>query len=338
MRYLLSLILLCLPITALGQPKCAVDASVKISNSNGGATKTGSGTVVGVYNGKGLVLTAAHVFKDERHGDAFFDGKLTITFPDGKTAIGKFLAWDKYGNDIAAISIDADKATPFVPVATAYDGPDVWHVGYPEGRGPHHHRGTAGTGKDDEGRQAIKMSFAAHPGDSGGGVFRKDGRALIGVLHSTTKQESIGVPQPVTRRFAEVCWRSFIIVQPAPSQLAPPQPIYVNPTPVYVQPSPPAVCQTDPAVIAALARIEAGLMIANAKLDGINNVLVLPPPTVTPGPPTVLPTPPNMLPVPPGVVLPVPPPVARPPAVLPGPPAPMLPVPPASIGPSEVSK
>jgi len=140
-------------------------------------TAMGSGTLVDVDGGHGLVVTAKHLEGRE---------PITCTFPNGKSLPGKWVQ-DKNPNDLAAIII-ADPGVPPVQVAKQMPGRGELAIsaGY-GGQG----RYAANTGYITRvfGNQ-FELTGAARGGDSGGPVFDRHGR-LIGVLWGTTPENEI---------------------------------------------------------------------------------------------------------------------------------------------------
>ena len=157
-------------------PDWIVAASVKVSFGNW----SGSGTVFHVDTKRGLafIVTNHHVVPSER-------SMALVRFPGGKVCQAAFVCTET-GPDISVIAVQADSATPFVPLAEASPpaGTPVFQVGYPGGRGPVRRSGvSAGQGGVVAGKFTdLKLRLGSDHGDSGSGIFRQiDGR-LCGIL------------------------------------------------------------------------------------------------------------------------------------------------------------
>ena len=318
-------------------PAAATAASVKVRNKlPGGQTIWGSGTVVAVGQGKGMVVTCYHLFQDENHGDKFICGDITLVWSNGTTVKGKYVGNDKTKADLAAVSFDTatlggDGKVPFVPVAdTPQPSKDTWHVGYPFGGSAISRTGHIAL-DDRVVPRELHATFGSEQGESGGGIFRSDGKAVIGVLwgKQTANGTALGVPRSETRRFSEAAWRQCFLrdrivlvpqIQPVWQQPVFQQPVYSSPNVGF-----------DPGIISSLADIRAGQQIIMAKIDmlrscsgagvsiseapmGMPPAAILPPPAVQPSPAPV-----------------------RPPAVAPMPAPPPLPSPMTSLPPDGIS-
>ena len=322
-------------------PACATAASVKVCNKVGKETIYGSGTVVAVGGGKGLVLTCFHLFEDERHNDKFICGDLLLTWSNGATCKARYVGNDKTKADLAALSFDTaafggDSKVAFVPVAdTPQPSKDTWHVGYPFGGSAISRTGHIALDERVTPRE-LHATFGSEQGESGGGIFRSDGKALVGVLwgKQTSSGTALGVPRSETRRFAEAAWRQCflrdrIVLVPQV------QPVWQQPVwqaPVYTSPN----IGFDPGIVNSLADIRAGQQIIMAKLDMLRSgcsgagvsigeaPMYMPPAALLPPAPAVQPAP--MAPSP-----------VRPPVMAPTPAPPILPSPTTSLPPDGIS-
>ena len=291
-----------------------------------GQTVYGSGTVVAVGSGKGLVLTCFHLFQDDKNNDRFVCGEVTLTWSNGATCKAKYVGNDKDKVDLAALSFDTapfggDSKVPFVPVA---DSPqpsrDTWHVGYPFGGRQITRTGHVVLDERPVPRE-LHATFGSEQGESGGGIFRSDGRAVIGVLWGKEGRTgtALGVPRSETRRFAEAAWKQCFVRDRV--FLVPQTPIYQYQWPAVAPAIAAPSYNFDPGVIGGQARIEADQRVILDRIDLLRQMgcssmgagvsvsqlpLTMPPAAILPAPPVS---------VPPGV----PPGIVKPPSVLPSP-------------------
>ena len=323
-------------------PSSATAASVKICNRVGKQTIYGSGTIVAVGGGKGMVVTCYHLFQDENHGDKFILGDLTLTWSNGATVKAKYVGNDKTKADLAALSFDTaafggDSKVAFVPVAdTPQPSKDTWHVGYPFGGNAISRTGHIALDERVTPRE-LHATFGSEQGESGGGIFRSDGRALVGVLwgKQTSSGTALGVPRSETRRFAEAAWRQcflrdriVLVPQVQPVWQAP---VYQAPSYSFASPG----VGFDQNVTNSLAQIAANQQIILAKIDMLRSgcagagvsvseaPMVMPPAAILPAP-SIQPAP--MAPSP-----------VRPPAAAPMPAPPPLPSPTTALPPDGIS-
>ena len=318
-------------------PSPATAASVKICNRVGKQTIYGSGTIVAVGGGKGMVVTCFHLFQDEAHGDKFQCGDLTLTWSNGATCKARYVGNDRTKADLAAVSFDTaalggDSKVPYVPVADSpQSSRDTWHVGYPFGGSAISRTGHIALDERVTPRE-LHATFGSEQGESGGGIFRSDGRALVGVLwgKQTSSGTALGVPRSETRRFAEAAWRQCFLrdrIVLVPQY----QPVWQ--APVYQAPYANPGIGFDQSIISALAQIQANQTVISAKIDMLRSgcagagVSVSEAPMVMP-PAAILPPAPAVQPAPAPV---------RPPAVAPMPAPPPLPSPTTSLPPDGIS-
>ncbi len=304
---------------ATAPPKEAVAASVRVYNNwTRDSGFVGSGTVIAVLGDKALVLTCYHLFQDEDHGDRFVLGPIVVTFTDGRKVRGTLKGVDKTGKDLALIEIPADRQTVYVPLARDDVNGQVFKIGWPRGEQARYSWGTSSMQSE-----RVMTSCAVDGGDSGGGLFRSDGKALIGVTTHKWKMSgsngSYAVSAKASRAFAERVFLNCYCGQAArpaqPSVVVIPPPSYPTP-PVALAPS------TDPNVAMNLGSLNAKVdqilrnqAVAAATPPGCNcpngggGTLPTPPVIVYPTPPSNLPTYPTpgtrpTLPTPPPAVMP----------------------------------
>lgn len=168
--------------------------AVEVFNGNAG----GSATLVGVSQGRGLLLSVWHVFEDGVRSPV-------CRFPDSTKRIRcHVLALDQH-LDLAAIESDSIEgtSTAFRVRAVRRDDGALQAVGYPfyarDESGPHFTKGRFLRMDGDNLLAAFKP--CVHSGFSGGGVFSLDG-SLVGVVSGyNDRQESIACSGPALERF-----------------------------------------------------------------------------------------------------------------------------------------
>ena len=166
-----------------GQPHPAV---VRIVVPEGSASSLGSGTLVGVSERLGLVVTNWHVVRDAT-------GEIVVVFPDGFRSRATVVRTDRDW-DLAALAIWRPRAEP-VPLATEapQPGQPLTIAGYGSGR----YRATTGRctqyvapGRDQP-FEMVELSAGARQGDSGGPIFNNRGQ-LAGVLFGAAWGQTTG--------------------------------------------------------------------------------------------------------------------------------------------------
>ena len=165
---------------------CRISVAV---SGHSGQRYMGSGTLIDVDAGKGLVVTAAHVVRGST-------GDVTCKFPNGTNRTGK-VATDKDRFDVAAILIDDPGIKP-VKVATqpAQVGQEAYSAGY---GGEGKYLVNSGRVQVSTGDRMV-ISGRARGGDSGGPVFDRRG-LLVGVLWGTTNNQVFITAGPRTHTF-----------------------------------------------------------------------------------------------------------------------------------------
>ncbi|NQT15541.1 MAG: trypsin-like peptidase domain-containing protein [Planctomycetes bacterium] len=140
----------------------------------------GSGTLVHKEAERGIVLTCAHLFREE-------EGAVSVTFADGSRFEADLVAVDRAW-DLAALEISGPRADP-VPIAVDHPQPGdpLQSCGYGsdgrywcnQGRALGYARTTA-----TRTYETLELSGCARDGDSGGPVFNASGE-LVAVLWGT---------------------------------------------------------------------------------------------------------------------------------------------------------
>jgi len=213
------------------------DAVVRITvGDNPRRLAGGSAVIVYAKQGKGLILTARHIFEA-----AGYSRTVMIGIPTGeRVTVGGV---EHHPNaDVSGVYVSyAGQDPPSVGVASADPpvGARVWKVGYPGLRD-----GTAPLDVRDGTVQWVRQfqcsSALIRSGDSGGGVFDAKGQLVgIAVNHDARdpRQWCNAVPARTTYGFYQTCWpklglrRQQPAPQPTPPTAAPPPAPQPQPTP-----------------------------------------------------------------------------------------------------------
>ena len=189
-----------------------------------GSTAFGSGTLVGVNDKHGLVITNWHVVRDGT-------GLVEVVFPDGFRSHAKPLKVDSDW-DLAALVIWRPKAEP-VKIAThpPRQGDLLTIHGY--GRGQYRiatgHCTNYFSPRINFPHEMVELDVEARQGDSGGPIFNQSGE-LAGVLFGAGQGTTLGSFAPRVRYFLTCAVPDFeqsttqalaAADRPAPSVLLP---------------------------------------------------------------------------------------------------------------------
>jgi hypothetical protein len=174
------------------QPHPAV---ARIIVAEDGATAFGSGTLVGVHDNRGLVVTNWHVVRDAV-------GLVDVVFPDGFHSHAKPLKVDSDW-DLAALVIWRPHVDP-VKIATQPPRPGDLLTIHGYGRGKYRiatgHCTTYYAPKMDYPHEMVELDVEARQGDSGGPIFNQSGE-LAGVLFGAGQGTTLGSFSPRVRYF-----------------------------------------------------------------------------------------------------------------------------------------
>lgn len=178
-------------------------AVARIEAADGPSRAGGSGVLVAVRGGHGIVLTNWHVVRSHRDG-------ITVRFPDGATSAGRVLASDDVW-DLAALLVTKPDAEPVTIAAKAPSlGDRLTIAGY--GSHPFTYRESAGACTEflsptaSHAREFVELQATARQGDSGGPIFDERGD-LAGVLFGTKDGLTVGTCSTRLRAFlAGVKW------------------------------------------------------------------------------------------------------------------------------------
>jgi len=173
--------------SAVGLAEEPRPAVVRVAAIENGGTSYGSGTLVGLSEKHGLVLTNWHVIRDAT-------GQISVRFPDGFRSAATVLKTDEDW-DLAALLIWRPKTTPAVMIAEKppEDGETLTIAGfgsgaYREASGKLVQFCSPGEGHPFE---ILEVNVPARNGDSGGPILNKKGQ-LAGVLFGTADGRTNG--------------------------------------------------------------------------------------------------------------------------------------------------
>jgi hypothetical protein len=175
---------------AAAQAPATQNAACRIHNYlPNNSANVGSGTLIDVTpNGeRGLILTCAHLFVEGT-------GRVVVQFPGGQTHGALLVGIDKSA-DLAALEIakPSEQAAPvdskFTPTGA------LWACGFGPSGDYRCVEGQVIGYSEGQGQQSVRMTGAVRSGDSGGGVFDRQGR-----LTAVVWGESGGVTYASTGR------------------------------------------------------------------------------------------------------------------------------------------
>jgi hypothetical protein len=170
-------------------------AVARIIVPENGAIAYGSGTLVGVKDNRGLVVTNWHVVRDSK-------GMVEVLFPDGFRSHAKPLKVDSDW-DLAALVIWRPSAEP-VKIASQPPRPGDPLTIHGYGRGKYRiatgRCTTYYSPRIDFPHEMVELDVEARQGDSGGPIFNQSGE-LAGVLFGAGQGSTLGSFAPRVRHF-----------------------------------------------------------------------------------------------------------------------------------------
>ncbi|MBI3099028.1 MAG: trypsin-like peptidase domain-containing protein [Planctomycetes bacterium] len=174
-------------------------ANVRITGSSGSLVGRkewlGSGVVYQIEGRETVLITNRHVadpdFAEGRSGAELPEVDLKVTFANGETVPGRVDWVAPGGIDLALVKCsapspgtDAPKPPPHVPVRRPKIGETLFAIGNPEGLGWSYTQGVVSSLRtlETEGGEVIVIQTQTplNPGNSGGGLYDKDGN-LVGI-------------------------------------------------------------------------------------------------------------------------------------------------------------
>jgi thiol-disulfide isomerase/thioredoxin len=183
---------------ATGAAAKLVDATVRLSIADTQGKSTGTGTIIDARQGKALVLTCGHLFRESK-GQGVVDVTLFRNGPQGAEPIGSAQAqvidFD-LDRDLALICFETTSpvaVTPLAPrgSALAVEAP-VTSVGCGHGANPTPWETRITAVNRYQGHANVEAARAPEEGRSGGGLFNAAGQ-LIGVCFAADPQGNEGL-------------------------------------------------------------------------------------------------------------------------------------------------
>lgn len=182
----------------------AMRANVVVESRRGWyAAGIGSGVIVRLHEGNATIVTNRHVidpkFSDREHASDKLPSAegLTVKLIGQPVQSGRIRWVAPHGIDLAVISVpvytDEARAVMWQPAATLAPGDDVFSIGNPQRLGWTHTRGTISQIRSrrraNHNLSIIQTDTAISPGNSGGGLYDKQGM-LIGI-NTWTKDKRV---------------------------------------------------------------------------------------------------------------------------------------------------
>jgi len=169
---------------------------VRIRVKDARGTDFGSGTIIGSLEGKALVLTCWHIFR-EFGESATVEVDLFPTGPNGPVATfpGRLIKGDQAA-DVAVVGVAGCGTVPVSPIAGRNEAPKegdhVFSVGCGEGKTPTKLQHNVTRLDPYEGPHTTECTGMPIVGRSGGGLFDTKGR-VVGVCFAANRAEEKGV-------------------------------------------------------------------------------------------------------------------------------------------------
>ncbi len=212
--------LLCLASVFEVQATTAVDlqpAVCRIHNRMNGSTNIGSGTLIDrTGDGReGLILTCAHLFHEGV-------GSIVVTFADGRTHGAKLVDADRQA-DLAALAIANPRAEPAqVSLAESQQG-RLFACGYGP-RGVYRCAVGPRIGQaSDVGQLSLLIADPVRSGDSGGGVFDRQGRLVAVIWGESGGVTYASYGRPLQKFLSRVLGRRTPVATGCPGGVCPRQ-------------------------------------------------------------------------------------------------------------------
>lgn len=250
-RYVKSLCLSVafLVLWALGSVAFGATSDAVCRIYNEGDNSAGTGALIHVRNGSGLIVTCGHLFRDAP------DGRIRVVFPDGSSHYAKLLSFLYPDPDLAALEIANPTAKPIQ--VTDQHAEELWAGGY-GGNGQLRVVKGRFSGQSATESNTYGVMLAESPirsGDSGGPVINSRGE-LSGVLWGASGNEVYFNSAKDTVAFlTQYCPGGVCRQSPGYRIVSPTQPRISAPV---VKPSPPRVsCDCKQQIATITARLSA---------------------------------------------------------------------------------
>ena len=175
-----------------------VVATVRLRVHDARGPSIGTGTIIDSREGRALILTCGHIFRDYRDGGEI---EVDLFGPDGsQTVAGRLLSFDDQ-RDVGLLTIQVPAAVKTVRVAPrGYSvdvGQTVDNVGCNHGDNPTVRRTKVTAQNKYMGPPNTEVAGLPVQGRSGGGLFSTDGY-VIGVCNAADPQDNEGIYAALT--------------------------------------------------------------------------------------------------------------------------------------------
>jgi thiol-disulfide isomerase/thioredoxin len=179
----------------------SIAASVRLTMTDGPSRSYGTGTIIDARSGEALVITCAHLFRDENRQPIDVEGKLAVELyqdsPEGPRVVdrvpGQLISHD-FEADIALVAIRPRGAVSPARVASieVREGDSAASIGCDLGDDPSVRQHQVVALNRYQGPPNIEASGAPVQGRSGGGLFNTAGE-LVGICFAADEEANEGL-------------------------------------------------------------------------------------------------------------------------------------------------
>ena len=200
-------------------------AICRVHNQLPRSTNVGSGTLVDVKadRSQGLVLTCWHLFREGT-------GQVLVQFPDGSRHGARVVALDE-GADLAALAIANPRARPVACNFAVGRQAKLQACGFGQSGQFRCVSGASLGNAKSSGQQSLLLAGAVRSGDSGGGVFDRQGRLVAVIWGERDGVTYASYGTPLRNFLGRILGRRPDIVVNCPNGICPRQPTPTQPLP-----------------------------------------------------------------------------------------------------------
>jgi thiol-disulfide isomerase/thioredoxin len=199
-----------------------IAATVRLSVVDANGRSTGTGSIVDARNGRALVITCGHIFRESK-GQGPIQISLFAAGPNGaelrETVAGELIDYD-LDRDLALVRFDATSPVAVAPIAPAgtrlAPGAAATCVGCNHGENPTAWATSIKTVNRYQGHPNVEAAGAPVEGRSGGGLFNDRGQ-LIGVCFAADHDGDEGLYSSIDSIHEKLDELHFTAVYQSPS-------------------------------------------------------------------------------------------------------------------------